>query len=487
VRRSPKPRLRTDELRRKPGNGEEVNTSKESAAAGEVAIERQSDVPERALASNTSYPTNPSQAIEAQISPPPPRFLLRAPTGPFENPQPEIRSIYVDSESESAASGPRLVEGDHSGRAVIGPRSVADSASIRSELSSAKPIHTSVRHRAPQSNVSSVDDSQWKWDSIFPSSIETLIHLTLDDAELPDVEYGKIEWYKGKESVYSPLWDAAKSRINKEMETLGIQGEVDLRNGSFRLVSQRTMKNATRPRKLDDEDQMIENLVKEVCGFIHRCAYEKFKLEINWNFSSFCIDPVEGFEYKKVITDAIHKKRQTNFQKETYFPRSDLNSILSPSNTKNIMKRIIDEDVSLPTEEEKKALLEKISSFKAPKLLALCVYIRLDMKFLDRLLKPNSNISDANPPTKEDCPGEDLRAEFDQFMEMLPAFYTYQFGLKENEDQIKIPDNKIIPIQHIRHLGTGAYSDVYQIRIHPSHHVFSQVWVSRKPLHCSLS
>ena len=135
-----------------------------------------------------------------------------------------------------------------------------------------------------------------------------------------------------------------------------------------------------------------------------------------------------------------------------------------------------------------KNLIYRSAEHKAERLLAVCIYARLDLSFLESLLQEgllhNPRFSDQNCPKRENRPSRVSQADYDTFLDCVPMFFAHKFGEEEKadpEDYANILDDVILPIHFEDNangddfLGSGAFSEVYRATIHPWHHVFTQV------------
>jgi hypothetical protein len=231
------------------------------------------------------------------------------------------------------------------------------------------------------------------------------------------------------------------------------------------------------PRRLEDGLQIVEVLVIAICGFIHDYPYESFHLEINWDYSTICVKEIEGKAYKDVIRSEIYRKIKRNYQGKAYISRTDLINILSPETS----RLIIADDNSLPLE-AKETLIAEVRS-RAENLQAACVYARLPMRCLQRLLDKGFHDKD-RPREKSDCPQEegwDWDVDFGNFLDNQASFFAYKFPPPteaKDQDHDLILDDVVVPISYNpadTALGEGAFSIVYDALVDPVHHYFSEV------------
>jgi hypothetical protein len=312
---------------------------------------------------------------------------------------------------------------------------------------------------------------------ILPQTVSCTLHITLDDEELRQPKDQVICWYE--KGAFEVLADAAANCVKEKKDLLHTNlalADFYLRNGSCRVIGK---KHRTRPRKLEEDLQIVEVLVIAICGFIHDYPYEPFRLDINWDYSTIFVEEEDGKDYKDVIRLEIHRKMEKNYEGKKYIPRTDLINILSPETS----RLIITKDTSLSSEEKEKLVIEVRS--RAESLQAVCVYAQLPMLCLKRLL--DKGFHDKRRPREEqDCPpsgsdenGEDWRVNFSEFLDKQASFFAYKFPKPtEPKDHEHISDDVVVPVSyHPREsiLGEGAFSIVYEAQVDPVHHYFSEV------------
>ena len=354
-----------------------------------------------------------------------------------------------------------------------------------------------LRHPSDQtesrntSNASSQRTSDSHWDEILPRKIDCKLELHLNSEELdPPAPVVSVHWLEKDPFVH--MVSAADQRLNQAK----VQSQKDakspdtdlplprhnLETGSCRIVGKR---HASAARKLDHERQMDDVLIPRICGFIAEHPRERFELEIKWHYSTIFIRKEPGRPYKATISDAIHGKVQTNFNNQKYIPRSDLNRITSAIKS----EVLIDEDPTVNDKDGLKKLIKpEAAEHTAERLLAVCIYAKIDLSFLESLLQEGlihgPRFSDQNCPKRENRPSPINQTDYDRFLEYAPMFFAHKFGEEEKadpEEYANILDDVILPIHFEDNahgkdfLGSGAFSEVYRATIHPYHHVFSQV------------
>lgn len=204
----------------------------------------------------------------------------------------------------------------------------------------------------------------------------------------------------------------------------------------------------------------------------------------------------------KTLNSEIHslmKKADGKY----YIPRTDLKRVTSSK----LIHQIIMEDPSTKnmTLEQKQVFIQEVQK-KAPILFALCIYARMDMRCLKRLL--DCSLSDESLPLgdRHCChppycgPAfRDLHAKQGSFMtpvfntpgehKILPSCSVLPIRFVPKDDTVGNPETAaaglslsteaeeqvVLREKSLAHCGSGAYSRVYRVRIHPDHQKLSKV------------
>ena len=193
-----------------------------------------------------------------------------------------------------------------------------------------------------------------------------------------------------------------------------------------------------------------------------------------------------------------------------YISKIDLMGVTS----QEMIRQIIMEDPSIKHMdlEKKEAFAEKVQQ-TARTLLALCVYARVVMRCLKKLL--DRSLSDESLPLDDrHCCHENCGATFRDLLAKQGSFMAPVFNTGEHKE---LPSCVVLPIHFVPKVGAqhsapensghvgkggssvsetqeqvllrqknlaccgaGAYSRVYRVSIHPDHHQFSEVsiWIS---------
>ena len=196
----------------------------------------------------------------------------------------------------------------------------------------------------------------------------------------------------------------------------------------------------------------------------------------------------------------IHNLIKTNSQEEWYIPRTALMRFNSLENVREI---IIQDDRLDMVPQDKESFIERVQS-EASCLLALCVYASLKMECLKVLLQKGFKDA-ALPSQRQDCCHLKCGPNFHTLLSTRGSFQPARFdtvGEHQNfHNSVVMPIN-YIPVEENQDdvmktgrrrdlesgegdssratddptcCGSGAYSEVYRVRIDPDHHRLLQV------------
>lgn len=220
-----------------------------------------------------------------------------------------------------------------------------------------------------------------------------------------------------------------------------------------------------------------------VGAFVVKHPYERFYLEIEWEYSSLQIEPDEGQSFVDMIKSEIFKKMDRNFDGREYIPRTDLIRIMSFS----CIERIITEDTSLAdlSYHDKQRFVKEVQ-LGASRLQALCISLRIDMACLRAIMgkesasRPGKKIVDLDLPLKDkDCPDTKYEVDFSNIKLRQGGFIAHKFDKGAAHENI--PKDIVLPIRFdmsqdsLDRLGSGGSGQVYRVRIDPDHHTLSNV------------
>ena len=102
----------------------------------------------------------------------------------------------------------------------------------------------------------------------------------------------------------------------------------------------------------------------------------------------------------------------------------------------------------------------------ALKIFAILVDLNLESKLVEFI---RHDVTDLNLPISKDTLEEFLNGSASSFEELQWEYIAYQIR-KGRKYQTKIPKSRILPYTKQEVIGTGSFSTVYKVEIHPAHH-----------------
>ncbi|KAK5326535.1 hypothetical protein LTR93_003397 [Exophiala xenobiotica] len=256
-----------------------------------------------------------------------------------------------------------------------------------------------------------------------------------------------------------------------------------LKVGRFRIVRDDTKTVAARGI-LERKDLWNDDLPRKIHAFRGQNYQVDFHVDIEWEYSSLHIVRVANQTYAETIRRAIESKIRTNWENHFYVPRKDLLQIM----TKDTISNLIHEDTSLQSPEALRLnggrqvdvteFIDKVDKWAA-RLLAWCIYSRLELVSLYHMLK--KELKDKNLPlTIADCPDEAYVSDFRNNAPHSGGFAAYTFIRNERGlvDHEQLHDGAVVPIIFDPNnpdckLGQGSFGVVFKARIDRDHHSFS--------------
>jgi hypothetical protein len=249
-----------------------------------------------------------------------------------------------------------------------------------------------------------------------------------------------------------------------------------LQKGSFYIGTDISLPQSVKNLDNDNEYEFAEKLTVTICEFFAKHPFDPFWLNITWAFATMGvpINPKEA--YTDTVSRALYDRKVKGWGEEKgeekeYFPTDDLFQIIH----KTTSSKIIDDDRPLRWNPED---FKHLVQWRAKKLLAVCVWVKLPMSFLEDLLDSDKQFSDEILPTVDTTQSIAAQRPRDIqfFLRDQPMFFAYQFKpVNDGTKDFLIADNVIMPLTKIGLKGEGAFSEVFSVKIHPQHHLFEIV------------
>ena len=298
---------------------------------------------------------------------------------------------------------------------------------------------------------------------------------------------------------YRQMASAAEEWIEKTC-TVALQGKsLKFRGGNCTIVGDG---HGRETRPLWSEDDW-----KEMCTVLLNISSQYRQLHLHIKREYFSLLTMRASEETLASAKATEMLdlMQTSFDGSTYIPSTDLLRVVS----KEMIHQIIIEDDTLKLRPgEKEEFIIRVQQ-QAPVLLAVCVYARMRMGCLKKLL--DSGCCDESLPlTRSEFCHVSCRHDFitgflthqscfraAQFLRKgehqtfapttaVPIHYyprddllkenKHQFHDAQSEPNIELENvEKDVEEKQRAYCGSGAYSKVYRVRINPAHHRLSKV------------
>jgi Protein kinase domain len=300
-----------------------------------------------------------------------------------------------------------------------------------------------------------------------------LIIPIYDGKEHPQPHMCRLGWMEPR--CFSGVNNAAL-RLVREYHKVPEATQLYRKSGSCRLINNETHE-VEESRIVENERQWAEAIPQMVMEHFRKSTYDKFHLEIRWEYSALSISVVKGERYATTVQTVVHKKLVMNWEDEKYIPRRDLDEIYRESTIKTLVEADESIDRLLLSADDANEFLEQIN-LHATRLLAICIHIDMPLACLYRLVE--RNYKDENLPLsrkESHCPLEEYEFKFESFMKWQGAFVAHTFvNDKGGPKHMLLADNVVLPITFDKtepSLGHGGFGDVKKVYIHSDHHYFS--------------
>lgn len=331
-----------------------------------------------------------------------------------------------------------------------------------------------------------------------PESIKCLFYITFDGNEAPVAAKSSAVNYTEPNS-YQHVERIARDHVRLAVassETLAAK-QINFKYGNCTVIGDDVEKTGLPLTTREDWDSVCAKLV----NYWRSKPQRTLRVEIFRDYYSYRSRAPSDVSFADTKRREIYHLIKWDADM-WYIPRTALMRFNSPQNIRDI----IIQDHRLDMESEEKELFIHNVQSKAPCLLALCVYAKLKMKCLHTLLQ--KGLSDgALPLQRRDCCHDKCRPDFEDLLVKQGGFTAARFDtLGEHQDfhhSVVIPIH-FIPVEEDQDeimkagrqrdvgegsenasrvtddtkqsacCGSGAYSNVYRIRIDPDHHRLSK-------------
>lgn len=297
---------------------------------------------------------------------------------------------------------------------------------------------------------------------------------------------------------YRKIEEIAESYVKNESAVALASKELIFRHGKCTIVGDGGYEDSQALTSLDDWKDICTVLINLWTSDYHRAL----QLDIYREYYSLQTKVIGAINFATTKRNEIHSLMQKALDGRRYIPRIDLLRVTS----KDMIRQIINEDqLAFSRSDEREAFIQFVEQ-KAPRLLAMFVYAKLSMKCLKTLLE--KGLDDSKYPLQDcHCCHPECEADFYTMVEQQGAFKAAEFG-QIGEHQ-SFGSHTVIPMKfHPKsedardmmpeetendsereesragqdktakkkaYCGSGAYSNVYRVKIDPNHHRLSKV------------
>jgi len=326
-----------------------------------------------------------------------------------------------------------------------------------------------VLPRSPMPSIAAADLAK---SEIFPKRTFCSLRVSLDSEKIGEIQHHHIKWYKSSE--YKRLYDVAADTVAasiRDRSGANAEDELYVRYGLCRVIGREHEEVFTH---VDDCEALSDTAIKDICGFIGAHAFEKFDLEISWDwsYSSLKRDLDPGVEFTEMMRGEIYHKCKKNFLNQSYLPRIDVGRLKDAE----LIRKVIDADRKLDGQNkppfDRKFFANQVI-LHAPRLFLTCVYLDRSMAFLKHLI--DFDYSDQSLPDishLNSCPrSKHCEADLEMFVVAQYGFFAKK--IEGNKEVMELNDHEVMPIAYGnngKEIGSGSFSIVKSIFINPFHH-----------------
>ena len=325
---------------------------------------------------------------------------------------------------------------------------------------------------------------------VLPETITYTLHITFEgDAVLHEHKNKSI--HPNDSSSYISIEKASKECVLTQYEQTALMGrELNFRQGTCTITCEdssvrKHTQGLSTAADWKDICTVLVNLWKpSMHHSIHLDIYREYFGLLNRSLSD---------DFAKAKRSELYRLMKLGFNGHKYIPLSDLKRVASM----DMIRGIIIDDATIK-HADKEELIREVYD-KAPILMTMCVFTRLRMKCIKALL--SRGVNDKTYPLEDrNCCHVECELDFYNLIRDQGTFHTATF-FKPGEHK-ELPIATVVPIQFYpkdqdsttvvdwpqrmssedavlfkqrAHCGSGAFSNVYRVRIDPGHHKLAKV------------
>ena len=337
---------------------------------------------------------------------------------------------------------------------------------------------------------------------LVPPTITYSLHLTFENSLVHDgIKNRKIPF--NDLNSYREIEEIAEQTVKHERASSLASRELNFRHGKCTIIGDRDYKDSQALTSLDDWKDICTVLINLWTSDYHRTLH----LEIYREYYALQTKVIGTVNFAITKRKEIHSLMQrATWDDKKYIPRTDLLRVTS----KDVVRQIVVEDpLAFSNLKEREAFIHLVQQ-KASRLLVMCIYANLSMECLKKLL--DNGLDDSKQNLQDsDCCHSDCEIEFHDLVNRQGAFMAAEFWdigghqtfdahkiipmsfhpklpnaedlmqeEKENDSEREdARDSRDTSAKKRAYCGSGAYSNVYRVKIDPNHHRLSKVGVDR--------
>ena len=337
---------------------------------------------------------------------------------------------------------------------------------------------------------------------IIPEIVTYTLHVQFEGQEVPTpYEYKDRRIYSNIPSIYGDISKAAAACVEAQYSTTALAGRsLNFRNNGACTITCEERHIGRRTQGLSMESDW-KDICTVISNYWRSSTHHKTHLDVYREYYGLPIRRISDERFAETKRQEIWRSMNTAFDGRRYIPRLDLTRIASM----DMIRETITDDPTVETNQKETLIQEAYKN--GPILLTMCVHAQLRMECLKMLL--DNGISDESYPLNHrNCCHERCGANFDILLQYQGAFNAAVFFTPGQHQ--KLPKATVVPIHfHPKdsnptttlgdpqetiseeemtsdeedansekkraHCGSGAYSNVYRVRIDPAHHRLTKV------------
>jgi len=342
-------------------------------------------------------------------------------------------------------------------------------------------------------------------DFVVPQTITYSLHLTFEKSSVHDAT--KVRTIRLNDpNSYQEIEEIAESHVkNQCAEALALK-ELYFRHGKCTIVGDREYEDSQALNSWEDWKDIYTVLINLWTPNYH----QNLHLDIFREYYALQTKVIGTINFASTKRREIHSLMQKALDGRRYIPRTDLLRVTSIDMIRQIT---VEDPLTFERSNEREAFIQHIQK-KARRLLAMFVHANLPMKCLKELL--DNGLDDKNCPLQgSHCCHPDCETDFHTLIEQQGAFMAAKFWQigghqkldphtvipmkfhpklqnahdlmpEEIENESEIEESRINDDSSPKgraYCGSGAYSNVYRVKIDPDHHRLSKVGAHNMSYH----